>query len=204
MHFPGTVKLVSSSQDEDEAVELLDRESLIGFDSESKVRGLNEPRSPPCLVQLSSANNCFIWRLSSPEVPTALKYILENKSLVKVSQGAIGEVTSLAYNFDKLKPSGFLCIYNIASSLRCHPRSLQGLVGIFLKRYLDKSLCVSDWTAPVLSDDQLNYAATDAYSSLQVLHAMRSAFRVDVLPQEILVDSVNLGVHAKSPVFKVS
>ena len=199
--FPGCVKLVSTSQDEHEAIANLSHERIIGFDSESKIRAPNESKTAPCLLQLSSHDFCYIWRVSAPSIPFSVRSILESDAIVKVSQGAIGEVTTLASSFTDLEPRAFLCIYNLATSLRCLPRSLHGLVGIFLKRNLDKSLCTSDWSSPILSEAQLEYAATDAFAALQVLLAMRAAFKVDVLPQEILIDSTALGfarpgVHA--------
>jgi len=112
---------------------------------------------------------------------------------MKVSQGAIGEVKSLYSDFH-VHAAGFFCLFNLASSLRCSPRSLKSLVAIFLNSSLDKSLAVSDWSAPVLTPPQLSYAAADAWASRAVLLEMRRSFRLESFPQELPISPRSLGL----------
>jgi 3'-5' exonuclease len=190
--FPGRIKIVSDAATEAEAVKVLSAESLLGYDTEAKPS--DTARNPPCLIQLASQERCFIWRVEAPNIPESLRSILTDTSIVKVSQGAIGEVKSLYTHFQLLQPRGFVCLHNLATALRCAPKSLQGLSAIFLKQYLDKSLCTSDWAAPTLCEAQLIYAANDAWATLQVLRAMRASFKCAQFPQEIPISLESLGI----------
>ena len=59
-------------------------------------------------------------------------------------------------------------LHQIACRLRCEPKSLQGLVGIFLKQRLIKDMRVSNWEQDVLRAEQIHYAALDAWASRAV------------------------------------
>ncbi|KYF50239.1 3'-5' exonuclease domain-containing protein [Toxoplasma gondii ARI] len=142
------------------------------------------PRPPLALIQLASPTVACIWQLSAlGGLPPGLTALLLRADVVKVTQGATGEVEALQREFG-VSPRNFLCLHAAAIALGCatNSRSLQALCGLFLERFLDKSLQLSTWSRDALSPEQCMYAATDAYVSRQVLFGMRE----QVVPKEVM------------------
>ncbi|CAD7929781.1 unnamed protein product [Amoebophrya sp. A25] len=102
-----------------------------------------------------------------------LTEILEASSMKKVAQGANGELEQLSREF-AIDARNFVCLFEIAHQLQTNPRSLQGLVGIFLRHRLKKDLRCSNWEREALTKAQLDYAACDAYAAHAVLHHLRT------------------------------
>ncbi|KEP60883.1 UNVERIFIED_CONTAM: 3'-5' exonuclease domain-containing protein [Hammondia hammondi] len=142
------------------------------------------PRPPLALIQLASPTVACIWQLAAlGGLPPGLAALLLRADVLKVTQGATGEVEALQREFG-VSPRNFLCLHAAAIALGCatNSRSLQALCGLFLKRFLDKSLQLSTWSRDALSPEQCMYAATDAYVSRQVLFGMRE----QVVPKEVM------------------
>ncbi|CAD7941880.1 unnamed protein product [Amoebophrya sp. A120] len=101
-----------------------------------------------------------------------LTKILESDKICKVTQGASGELEQLSQEFG-IEGQRFVCLFELAHYLQTNPRSLQGLVGIFLRHRLKKDLRCSNWELESLSKAQLEYAACDAFASHAVLERVR-------------------------------
>ncbi|PHJ22066.1 3-5 exonuclease domain-containing protein [Cystoisospora suis] len=171
-----------------------DEELLLGYDSEHEPTGSfldspslsslaslslfssSSPRPPLSLIQLSSGTSlACIWQLRHlGGLPRHLVSLLVREDIRKITQGASSEVRALQTEFG-IAPRNFMCLHAAAISLGCvnHSRSLQALSGIFLGKYVDKALQLSHWSKKELSQEELIYAATDAYVSRQVLLGMR-------------------------------
>lgn len=108
--------------------------------------------------------------------------------MLKVAQGATHEVVTLREE-SGICAQSFIDLHHIALNLRTTPRSLQGLVALFLKRRLSKEQRLTDWEQIPLTQAQIEYAATDAWVSRQVLLAIRKSFLVEKLDCERLIGS---------------
>lgn len=174
--FSGRVIVVNKPEDEERVRPLFAGETIVGFDSEAKPTSALSPKSRTALMQVSSEHVAVLWRVGEMGGPTPwLRSLLEDSSVTKVSQGAASELTGLREEFG-MSGQGFVDLHHIALNLRTTPRSLQGLVALFLRRRLSKEQRLTDWEQSPLSQAQIEYAAIDAFASRQVLLAMRSAY----------------------------
>eukprot|EP00397_Hematodinium_sp_SG-2012_P046160 GEMP01052059.1.p1 GENE.GEMP01052059.1~~GEMP01052059.1.p1 ORF type:complete len:278 (+),score=52.62 GEMP01052059.1:115-948(+) len=177
LKFPNRVVMVNSLE-EDKNVQRFFHQPpgmIVGFDSEAKPSFGLPPnkKNRTAIIQVATPNLSCIWRvIGMSSVPPTLAAILENKDVTKVAQGATHERQTLYQEFG-IVGEGFVDLHEIALAHRCQPRSLQGLVGIFLERKLRKEERCSNWERMPLSVEQVDYAATDAYAALMVLLAMR-------------------------------
>lgn len=114
----------------------------------------------------------------------------QDPSRHKVGQGAVHEVEALKeWN---VSAQSFVNLHHIALHLRTQPRSLQGLVALFLKTRLMKEQRLTNWEQSPLTRAQLGYAAADAWASRQVLIAIRRAYFVDRLACEPLLGASSI------------
>jgi hypothetical protein len=205
--FEGRVVVLSSQEEEERISGIFDNEEILGYDTEAQPQAsCSIARNATSLIQIASKDVAVIWRLGSESInngkqqapaggwhrqklPPYLSKLVNNSSITKVSQGAVHEVIGLQQEFGERSPRGFVDLHAIAQTLQCHPRSLQGLVAIFMKKRLDKEQRLSDWgTSGPLSEHQIAYAACDAHASLMALLSIREAFGVPKLGCEITIN----------------
>ena len=148
---------------------------VIGFDTEAKPKALYaSERNRTALVQLASPNVCVMWRtVGLQRLPNSLLSILSDPAVVKVGQGIGMDARDIVADFAAPEPRSLVDLHQVACRLRCEPKSLQGLVGIFLKHRLLKDMRVSNWEDPVLRAEQIQYAALDAWASRAVYEEIR-------------------------------
>jgi hypothetical protein len=111
--------------------------------------------------------------------------ILGDSTIVKVGQGLGADIEDMKEDFSNFKSAiGLIDLHRIASKLGCYPKSLQGLVGIFLRKRLLKDMRLSNWESDVLRAEQIQYAAIDAWAARAVY--------LEMLNQDIEVSEGNI------------
>jgi len=187
--FGGRVAVVNVPEDEQRIEALFDGETLLGFDSESRPTSAISPNNRIAIIQLATERCACLWRVGElKSVPPLLRRLLEDGQVHKVAQGATHELKSLQEEWG-VSPQSFIDLHHIALSLRTTPRSLQGLVALFMKKRLGKEQRLSDWEQVPLTQEQIEYAAVDAWAARQVLLAMRRAYSTEQLMCERLLSS---------------
>mmetsp|Transcript_30027 Transcript_30027/g.84322 ORF Transcript_30027/g.84322 Transcript_30027/m.84322 type:complete len:386 (-) Transcript_30027:70-1227(-) len=187
LEFQGRVLVINTLEDEQRVELLFSGEALLGFDSESRPSSALSPRNKTALVQLSSEHAACLWRIGElKQITPLLRRLLEDPAVHKVAQGASQELTTLREEYG-LNGQSFIDLHHMALNMRTTPRSLQGLVALFMKRRLMKDQRLTDWEQKPLTQAQIEYAALDAYASRQVLLAMRRAYGTDRLECERLL-----------------
>jgi len=199
LNFEGRIKLIDSKSAPDDPAgikELLGLNTkcpVVGFDTESKPKALySQTRNPTALIQLASENVCVLWRtVGTKKLPKSLLSILADPGIVKVGQGVGLDVRDMKQDFTNISEiNNIIDLHKVASSLNCQPKSLQGLVGLFLKRRLLKDMRISNWESEVLRAEQIHYAAIDAWSARAVFLEMKNG---DLEPEKIgKIDTINL------------
>ncbi|TDH68925.1 hypothetical protein CCR75_003736 [Bremia lactucae] len=174
--FDGLVTIIHSAQEEEEHTEYLRAQKVVGVDTEARpdFRPLKGAKANPvCLIQVSTLERAFLYRLKRGKpLPSMLHELFADVGVLKVGH-------SLSDDFRLLKSSNLVHSVNstvdtlyITHKLGCMRPGLKTSCQVFLGGSLDKTMQVSDWEAPVLSNAQIRYAATDAWAPLRVLLAM--------------------------------
>ena len=169
--FDGIIAVVHSEQDEQEHAEYLREQTVIGVDTEARpdfhpLKG--RTGNPVCLIQVSTLERAFLYRLQRGNpLPPVLQELFADPRVLKVGH-------SLSDDFRQLKASNLVQAVNstvdtlyIAHKLGCKRPGLKTACQVFLGGSLDKAMQVSDWEAPVLSEAQIKYAATDAWAPMR-------------------------------------
>lgn len=182
LNFEGRIKLIDSRVTDDDPQGIRDllglggSSKVLGFDTESKPKALySQSRNPTALIQLASDNVCVMWRtIGRKKLPDSLLSILEDPSVIKVGQGIGLDLRDMREDFSNIGTvSNVVDLHKVASSLNCQPKSLQGLVGMFLRKRLLKDMRVSNWESETLRVEQVQYAAIDAWAARAVFLEMQ-------------------------------
>ena len=119
------------------------------------------------ILQLSSADDAFIFKLKKTNLPNSITSILASKEIFKVGVAIRDDIIALR-KVNNFEPDSFIELQKYVEKFEIENFSLQKLAAIVLGFKISKSKRLSNWEARVLNQAQLKYAATDAWASLRV------------------------------------
>lgn len=170
-HFEGEVIVVEDSNAIEELVRELKKETILGFDTETKPsfkKGLSNKVS---LLQLSTLDKAYLFRLNCVGLHHSLIDLLEDESIIKVGV-AIRDDIRLLCRLKHFEPKGFVELQTIATDLGFKDTSLKKLSAIFMDVRISKRQRLSNWEAKELSQGQILYAATDAWACFEIYNGL--------------------------------
>ena len=165
--FPGEIQVITQEGPQfDAAIRDLASQRMIGFDTETKpVFQPHAPRSATALLQLSSEETSYLFRLRSLGLPKPLADILASKTITKVGAAVADDVRGLQH-YIPFNASRFMDLQRFAELYGIKDKSVKKLTAIILGRRVSKAQQCSNWEASTLSYQQQLYAATDAWICL--------------------------------------
>ncbi len=165
--FEGKITLVDDVSKVDSAVEELRKNNVVGLDTETKPSFTRGTHHKVSLVQISTLDHCFLFRLNLIDFPTALAEFLADEKIKKIGLSLRDDLIGLNKRHT-FRPAGFIDIQAIAQNYGIMELSLQKVYAIIFGKKISKSQRLTNWENPELSDQQQRYAATDAWASLQI------------------------------------
>lgn len=173
--WEGPIELIETIPQVEEAVQLISKEKILGFDTETRPSFKRGEYYPPALIQLATEERVFLIRLSKTKCLKALHPILENPDIIKCGVGIKDDVKELR-EFSDFEARGFFEISELTIKLGYENRGLRALAALLLGGRISKAAQVSNWAREELDQKQIKYAATDAWISRQIyLNAVREA-----------------------------
>lgn len=165
--FNGTIYVIEKIEDVNFAVNYLKNKSLLGFDTETRPSFSKGKNNPVSLLQLSTSDKAFLFRLNLIGLPTELIKILSSPDILKIGV-AIRDDVKILQLVKPFKPAGFIELQDMVDDYGIENISLKKLSAIVLGIRISKSQRLSNWDAPELTEPQKIYAATDAWVSLEI------------------------------------
>ncbi len=162
--FPGQVTVIEEEGPAfEEAVDYLSRRRLLGFDTETRpCFSPLQPRSEVSLLQLSSGDRAFLFRLKSLKLKHRLRKILADPDILKVGAAVRDDIRGLQ-RLGQFEAAGFVDLQQIIWQWGIRDKSVKKMAAIILGVRISKTQQLSNWEAAKLSDSQIKYAATDAW-----------------------------------------
>ena len=163
--YRGEIVLVDTDEDADAAVDEISKETLLGFDTESKPSFKKGHSYPVSILQIGGEKKVWIFRLGRLDwsMPRVFS-ILENPKIKKVGVAVNGDISGLKGLRD-FEPAGFEDISDKTRKIGIVNTGLRNLLSLFTGFRISKSAQMSNWAADELSKKQILYAATDAWAS---------------------------------------
>jgi ribonuclease D len=179
VRYEGEVRLVRSEGELEEALDLLVREELLGFDTETRPSFCKGRVNQPALIQLAASDRIFLMQLAFVPFGAGLASLLSDEKILKVGVGIWDDMRELG----KLYPfegAAAVDLGDLARSLKLPTQGLRNMAANLLGRRISKGARCSNWGLSALSPRQIAYAATDAWIGRELYLKMRE---VGLLPQ---------------------
>ena len=162
IEFRGEIRIVEGERAIAAACKYLAEQPVIGFDTETRPSFRPGVTFRVSLLQLSSPEVCYLFRLNRIPLDKAILQLFENKRLLKVGADVAGDLRSLR-QIRHFRDAGFIDLQAIAPEWGIAEKSLRKLSAIVLGQRVSKAQRLSNWEAATLTDKQQLYAATDAW-----------------------------------------
>ncbi|HKK81903.1 MAG TPA: 3'-5' exonuclease [Prolixibacteraceae bacterium] len=165
--FEGEVVVITNKSDAKKAVTYLSQFPFLGFDTETKPAFKKGQINRVALLQLSTDDTAFLFRLKDFEMPDSLLKLLSNRDIVKAGAAIRDDIKALQEK-RYFKDGGFFELQDEAVNIGLKNFSLKKMAGIVLGIKISKAQQLSNWEADELTEAQQRYAATDAWISYKI------------------------------------
>jgi len=174
IQYEGPITMVESRETFGEAIGTITRRSLLGFDTETRPSFKKGRVFPTSLIQLASRDHVWLLRVNRIGYPRELIELLSSGDILKVGSGLNDDLRRLRSDV-RFEPRGFLDLQHYVEAFSIGEKGLKKMAAIVLNRRISKSQQVSNWDAEFLTEQQLRYAATDAWICLEIYNALRNS-----------------------------
>ncbi len=166
--FPGRIYVIFTEADARKAVDYLNTQSLIGVDTETRPSFKKGSTNKVALLQISTEDTCFLFRLNSIGLPDFLEEFLQN-DILKIGLSLKDDFNMLRRRNKKDPREGnWIELQDYVPKFGIKELSLQKIYAILFREKISKSQRLSNWEAETLTEAQQMYAATDAWACVRI------------------------------------
>lgn len=171
--FPGRIIVILTANETERAVRYLlsVKSQPLGIDTETRPSFKRGDQHLVSLLQVSTPDTCFLFRLRYTGFTPALKMFLEDTTVPKVGLSLTDDMHSL-HHLGEFTPGNFIDIQNMVKEVGIEDLSLQKLYANLFRQKISKRQQLSNWDADVLTDRQKLYAATDAWACINIYNEL--------------------------------
>ena len=162
IEFKGEIRIIEHERDIVPACKFLMKQAVVGFDTETRPSFRPGVTFRVSLLQLSTPQLCFLFRLNKIPFAKPILQVLETDSILKIGADVAGDLRSLR-QIRHFRDGGFVDLQGIAPEWGIGEKSLRKLSAIVLGQRVSKAQRLSNWEAATFTDKQKLYAATDAW-----------------------------------------
>lgn len=175
--FTGRIIVVQTMEEAIKATAYLSGFDAIGFDTETRPAFKKGVSHQIALMQLSTEDTCFLFRLNLIGLPDCLAEILVNPSIKKIGLSLKDDFTAI-HKRKLLSPINFIDLQSFIQDYGIEDMGLQRIYGILFGKRISKGQRLSNWEADVLSDAQKLYAALDAWACLRIFNELKNREKI--------------------------
>ncbi len=172
--FPGRIIIIYTESDARKAVNYLNSCEVVGVDTETRPSFKKGKTNKVALLQVSTADTCFLFRLNHIGIPDFLSEFFQN-DVLKIGLSLRDDFNMLCRsnkNEANIREGNWIELQDFVPRYGIQEKSLQKIYAILFGKKISKSQRLSNWEADVLTDAQQLYAATDAWATLMIYNEL--------------------------------
>ena len=166
--FPGRIFVIYTKEDALEAIDYLNAQYCVGVDTETRPSFKKGTMYKVSLLQISTMDTCFLFRLNIIGMPKELEDFLMG-DVLKIGLSLKDDFNSLRKRKSvKADLGNWIELQDYAPKFGIEDKSLQKMFAILFGKKISKSQRLSNWESDTLSEAQQLYAATDAWACIKI------------------------------------
>ena len=172
VQFPGRIFVIYTETDAEKAVAYLKSQLIVGVDTETRPSFKRGRSHKVALLQIATADTCFLFRLNQIGMPAILQDFLMGDTL-KIGLSLKDDFMMLSRRKEVHAEEGnWIELQDYVGRFGIEDRSLQKIFANLFGKKISKAQRLSNWEAESLSDSQINYAATDAWACVEIYNCL--------------------------------
>jgi ribonuclease D len=172
VQFPGRIFVIYTETDAEKAVAYLKSQQIVGVDTETRPSFKRGRSHKVALLQIATADTCFLFRLNQIGMPAILQDFLMGDTL-KIGLSLKDDFMMLSRRKEVHAEEGnWIELQDYVGRFGIEDRSLQKIFANLFGKKISKAQRLSNWEAESLSDSQINYAATDAWACVEIYNCL--------------------------------
>ena len=172
VQFPGRIFVIYTETDAEKAVAYLKSQQIVGVDTETRPSFKRGRSHKVALLQIATADTCFLFRLNQIGMPAILQDFLMGDTL-KIGLSLKDDFMMLSRRKEVHAEEGnWIELQDYVGRFGIKDRSLQKIFANLFGKKISKAQRLSNWEAESLSDSQINYAATDAWACVEIYNCL--------------------------------
>ena len=166
--FEGRIFVIYTEADADKAVEYLKTQQIVGVDTETRPSFKRGTTHKVALLQIATADTCFLFRLNRIGMPASLQDFLMSDTL-KIGLSLKDDFMMLRRRKNMHAEEGnWIELQDYVGRFGIEDRSLQKIFANLFGQKISKNQRLSNWEAETLTEGQMKYAATDAWACVEI------------------------------------
>ena len=170
--FKGRIVVVLSASEADKAVDYLLSQPILGVDTETRPSFRKGTHYTVSLLQVSSHDVCFLFRLKHTGMAPSIIRLLEDTTVPKVGLSLKDDILAL-HHVASFNPGNFIDLQKHVKEIGVEDMSLQKLYANLFGQKISKGQQLTNWEADILTERQKLYAATDAWTCIMLYEELQ-------------------------------
>ena len=170
--FEGEVIVVDRPEMVAEAAAYLRQHNVLGVDTEARPSFKRGVHYPTALVQISTLQRCYLFRLTHVGMPVEIAQIFADPNICKVGLAFKDDINGLRRRRD-FKPANCIDLQAIVCKYGIMDLGLQKIFAIIFGKKISKAQQLTNWENSHLTPEQARYASTDAWATLSIYLALQ-------------------------------
>lgn len=171
--YQGEITVVDSPEQVEEAIELLRKSDIVGFDTETRPSFKKGQTHLVSLIQLATRNRCFLFRLNKLGLTDELVNFIEDEAYTKIGLSLHDDFHNMAKLRPGIHPGGFIDLQEYVKKWNIADSSLTKIHAILFGERISKSQRLTNWEAETLTSHQKTYASLDAVACIEIYDYLR-------------------------------
>ena len=166
--FEGEIIVVDQRDKISDSIKEIKLESIIGVDTETRPTFKKGALNKTALIQIATEKKVYLFRLNKIGFSLLLADIFENPKIQKIGIAVLQDMKELSDQFQPFKHSSVIDLNILCKTLNFENIGARNLTAMLLGFRISKRQQTSNWEANVLNENQLRYAATDAWVAREI------------------------------------
>ena len=190
VQFPGRIFVIYTEADARKAVDYLNRHEIVGVDTETRPCFRKGQVHKVALLQISTEDTCFLFRLNKIGMPSFLQDFLTN-DILKIGLSLRDDFKMLRRRKNMQTEEGnWIELQDYVVRFGIEDRSLQKIYANLFGMKISKGQRLSNWEAETFTEAQMQYAAIDAWACVKIYNRLAEMeetgdYEVEVVKKEV-------------------
>lgn len=172
VEFSGRIFVVYTEAEADKAIAFLKNQPIVGVDTETRPSFKRGMSHKVALMQISTEDTCFLFRLNRIGMPDALQEFLQSDTMkVGLSLKDDFQVIRRRKNVHA-EEGNWIELQDYVGRFGIEDKSLQKIYANLFGQKISKAQRLSNWEAETLSESQQQYAAIDAWACVKIYNCL--------------------------------